>query len=308
MPQLSFHYSLSPRNLPCRRPPGNAARRRLAVAGPGLLLLLALLMSGTVFASGLNVAQEFAEARRLAQQGETAAAIAGYRALLKADPARLEAANNLAALYARDGRFEDARQVLEAAIAARPDFAAVYGNLAAIYLEMSRADYGKALQLNVGQRSLALRELATLQPGSGAPQSVSGAPAGVAPAGAVKPATAGDTPTARPTPVQQTLQDWAAAWSAQQAERYLGFYDSAFEPPGGLSRARWEGQRRDRLHRPKWIRVQLQDIQVLEQDDEHARVRLLQHYRSDSYADQTRKELQLRKTDAGWRIVAERSL
>lgn len=237
----------------------------------------------------------FAEARQLARAGETGAAIRRYRALLEADPALLEAANNLAALYAQDGRLDEARQVLENAIAARPDFATVYHNLGAIYLELSRADYGKALQLKVGDKVLALRELDMLPP---------------APVPAAAPLAEPDNAQAiDETPhIRQTLRDWAAAWSAQQPERYLDFYARGFRPAGNLSRKAWETRRRERLRRPKWIQVQLQDVQILEQDAGTARVRLLQRYRSDSYADQTRKELRLRKTTAGWRIVAERSL
>ncbi len=264
-----------------------------------LLLPLAAIGADTVPA---DPAQGFAEARQLARAGETEAAIARYRALLEADPAFLEAANNLAALYARDGRLDEARKVLEAAIAARPDFATIYRNLGAVYLELSRVDYGKALQLKVGDKSLALRELDHLR----LPAPAAAGPTGASPETPIDSATepAGDEGPR----IQQTLRDWAAAWSSQQPERYLDFYARGFEPAGKQSRASWEARRRERLRRPKWIRVELQDVQILEQDAQTARVRLLQRYRSDSYADQTRKELRLRKTAAGWRIVAERSL
>jgi ketosteroid isomerase-like protein len=266
------------------------------------LLLLPLAGIGAD-AVPVDPVQGFAEARQLARAGETEAAIARYRALLEADPAFLEAANNLAALYARDGRLDEARKVLEAAIAARPDFATIYRNLGAVYLELSRADYGKALQLKVGDKTLALRELDHLR----LPAPAAAGPAGASPETPIDSAT--EPPASDEGPrIQQTLRDWAAAWSSQQPERYLDFYARGFEPAGKQSRASWEAQRRERLRRPKWIRVQLQDVQILEQDAQTARVRLLQRYRSDSYADQTRKELRLRKTAAGWRIIAERSL
>ena len=104
------------------------------------------------------------------------------------------------------------------------------------------------------------------------------------------------------------LTDWSAAWSSRDVDAYLEFYAADFEPPNGLDRQAWEALRRQRLRRPRWVEVRIDQVQVLANDGHTARVRFMQDYRSDRYRDRTRKELRLIRTAEGWRIRAERSL
>ncbi|VAX14699.1 hypothetical protein MNBD_GAMMA24-1893, partial [hydrothermal vent metagenome] len=105
-----------------------------------------------------------------------------------------------------------------------------------------------------------------------------------------------------------TLQGWASAWSAQQVDRYLSFYAPDFRPAKGMSRRRWEQQRRLRLRRPAWVKITLNDFQIQSAGKGLAWVRFLQRYQSDTYRDRTRKEIMLKSSPEGWRILFERSL
>ncbi|RMH21980.1 MAG: hypothetical protein D6696_04545 [Acidobacteria bacterium] len=104
------------------------------------------------------------------------------------------------------------------------------------------------------------------------------------------------------------VRAWAAAWSAQRVDDYLSFYARDFRPPGGLTRTAWEEQRRQRLRRPRFIDVVLDDLQASIVGIDRAEATFVQRYRSDAYQDVTRKRLRLIWEDDDWRILAEEVL
>lgn len=120
--------------------------------------------------------------------------------------------------------------------------------------------------------------------------------------------TAGPRTTTVRAEVISRLEEWAAAWSRQDTEAYLGFYDSEFTPSGRLSRSGWEAERDQRLSRPGWITVQLSDIEVQVEAPDRVRVELVQDYRSDGYGDRSRKLLTLVLREGEWRILSETTL
>lgn len=104
-----------------------------------------------------------------------------------------------------------------------------------------------------------------------------------------------------------TMQGWAAAWSAQQVDLYLSFYDEQYHPTG-MSRSDWIEQRKLRVKRPKWVQITLNDFSVAPHQKDRAIVKLVQRYRSENYHDKTRKQFLLQNTPDGWRIMSELSL
>ena len=107
--------------------------------------------------------------------------------------------------------------------------------------------------------------------------------------------------------IVSVLEAWAAAWSAQAPEQYLAFYDPQFHP-AGQSRRKWQALRIKRIKRPQWIRVALSDIIVKPLTGKRVRVELQQHYQSNTYSDNERKEFILMQTETGWHIVSERNI
>lgn len=103
------------------------------------------------------------------------------------------------------------------------------------------------------------------------------------------------------------LNAWAADWSEQDVTAYLAHYDSRFSPEG-TSREAWEKDRRTRIRRPAWIRVELSDIQIRSQGPGVVVVELNQSYRSPSYRDTTLKHLDLLLQDGNWKIVSETNI
>lgn len=121
-------------------------------------------------------------------------------------------------------------------------------------------------------------------------------------------------PVAATVPAQPDKQDvidavnnWAEKWSARDVEGYLSAYSNDFKPSSGISREKWASQRRDRLRKPRFIRVGLDNIRVKFIGDEHARVIFEQDYRSNTYRDHVEKTLLLAYRNGQWLIAEESS-
>ncbi len=295
---------------------------------------------------GDQLEARFLKSTALAGAGRDDEAIAELEALIGDYPEQPEPYNNLASLYAARGDFEKAKALLEQALRTSASYATVYENLSAVYVEMTRSSYAKALRVKrTAAPQLALLSaiengsLAAPAPVPVAQAPVSPPPAGELPVATVPPpvpaapaeqqpietakaatevaasAAAPDSAivggTAEDEPLQQAvvsaLQDWAAAWSKQDVERYLKAYSGSFTPEDGLSRARWAQVRRVRLKRPDWIDVQLSDFDVRFESD-RAVVELTQTYGSDTYRDRTLKRMELMRHGDAWEITSEETL
>jgi adhesin transport system outer membrane protein len=104
------------------------------------------------------------------------------------------------------------------------------------------------------------------------------------------------------------LKGWAEAWMTQDFAAYNAFYAPNFVPGNGLSRADWEGLRRNRLSGRQIITVELENPQVSFSGAERALLKFRQIYRSDIYRDVTQKTLEMVRTDGRWLIVSEISV
>ena len=84
----------------------------------------------------------------LGDMGKTNDAIEVLKGLTEDYPELREPYNNLAVLYASQGRYEAARDALEMAIRAHPDYVTAHENLGDIYAKMAAIEYDKALALD----------------------------------------------------------------------------------------------------------------------------------------------------------------
>jgi Flp pilus assembly protein TadD len=84
----------------------------------------------------------------LTERRQTTEAIALYTAMTEDFPELPEPYNNLAVLFAGQGQFDRAREALEAAVRARPDFPTAHENLGDIYTRMAARSYEQAVRLD----------------------------------------------------------------------------------------------------------------------------------------------------------------
>ncbi len=121
-------------------------------------------------------------------------------------------------------------------------------------------------------------------------------------------AAPGAATAAVPAGVMDFVQGWARAWSGKDVNAYLAAYADDFRlPPGFASKKAWEARRRARIAGKAWIRVELRDIRARRRKGLWL-VTFFQRYESDSYRDESFKQLALRPGPGGLRIVEERSV
>jgi len=91
----------------------------------------------------------------LTDQGKQADAIADFTALTQEFPELPEPYNNLAALYAAQSQFDQARVALETAIQRNPNYATARENLGDVYVRLAAQSYARAQQLEKGNTTVA---------------------------------------------------------------------------------------------------------------------------------------------------------
>jgi tetratricopeptide (TPR) repeat protein len=277
----------------------------------------------------------------LTEQGKTADAIRVFSALTGDYPDLPEPYNNLAVLYAGQGQYDKAKILLEKAISTHPSYATAHENLGDIYAKMASQAYDRALQLDQSntatQTKLAMIQnlFASGAPGKEPPahitpvsnktetapviaeatQSQPEQPASAAVA--IESQTEAKTePAAAPErivkkesskEVEETVMAWAAAWSAQDTDKYLSFYADDFKTPGGETRAAWESYRRDRVSTPKFIQVGVRIKTIQFTDSAHATVKFHQSYNASHLKTSGNKTLMMVKSGDKWLIQEEHS-
>ena len=111
--------------------------------------------------------------------GQSSDAMATFVQLTQDYPELPEPYNNLAVLHAGQGQYDQARAALEQAIRIQPSYGTAQENLGDVYVQLAAQAYGKALQLNAGNRA-ATAKLAGIRalPGQGAAMQAPLAPTG----------------------------------------------------------------------------------------------------------------------------------
>ena len=280
------------------------------------------------------------------EMGKPAEAIAVFTKLTEDYPELPEPYNNLAVLYAQQKQYDKARTSLEMAIRTHPSYAIAYENLGDIYAKLASQAYDKALQLDSAnsttQNKLALiRDLiSTSNKPNVKPQAPAAAPsAPIAATPAVtKVAPAPVTPSAPPSAniissssgaasnstseprasasapaspgqeeIVKTLSNWAAAWSRKDVKGYLALYAPEFNPPKGMSRKDWEGERQQRIAgKGGKISVTYDDPQISINGDK-AVAKFRQHYKAPGLKSSTTKTLVFVRNGNRWLIQEENS-
>ena len=150
-----------------------------------------------------------------AREGNFLEAIAIFESLRDDHPAMFEAHNNLAVLYAKLGRLNDARETLIAALELRPD-AVVYANLGDVYLQLAERAYMRAHEIRAGEDAAPDRGGQAAE--SSEPTPTPEEPAAVPVMQDEEPATAPTTQAEGPATVPTAPTEELAAVPTMQAE------------------------------------------------------------------------------------------
>ncbi len=105
--------------------------------------------------------------------------------------------------------------------------------------------------------------------------------------------------------VEQTLHAWREAWEARDAEAYLGLYSDKFKVPDGKSRDEWAAERKDRVTRPEFIKIEIEKLKISVKGGT-AKIRFLQRYESNTLKDVSKKTLVMVREGQSWKILEEK--
>lgn len=266
------------------------------------------------------------------ESGKPNDAIATFNALSGDFPDLPEPYNNLAVLYASQSQFDKARAALEMAIRTNPSYATAHENLGDVYAKLASQAYSKALQLDASNTAVQpklslIRNLFTPDTKGSIATTVAVAPTPkpttppvTTPPVTTSPVTTPTAPVVTPVPVMPTpavvataneqnaveaaVVAWAKAWSSKNMTGYLGAYGSGFTPPAGQSRNQWEADRKARIVPRNRISVEVEDLTVTVNGN-RATARFRQNYSSDTLSVNSRKTLDMVKSDNRWLIVRE---
>jgi adhesin transport system outer membrane protein len=129
---------------------------------------------------------------------------------------------------------------------------------------------------------------------------------GIGATGDGSPAATGTVPavTGATAVAAQRVGDWAAAWSAKDAEAYLSFYAPEFAP-ARATHAGWAADRRRKLAKPGAITVSVHDVHARALADGRVETTFAQDYVSSDFRDTSRKTLTWAPNGERWQIVGE---
>jgi len=260
--------------------------------------------------------------------------------LTRENPELPEPFNNLAVVYAAQGKYSEASEALKSAINTHPTYATAHENLGDIYAKMASRAYNQALELDtsnkVAREKLSLVNELISAPSEQKPKKRVVTAKAPEPKPISKPVTqepeiitipakpvvaVKEKPEVSPVStvdaeqgmtqnrrdVEATAKNWADAWSAQDVDAYIASYAREFVPPKGISRGVWVKERRIRLRKPSFIKITLSNMKINLHGKDYAEVRFTQSYQSDTYGDKVKKEILMRKVEGKWLITQERT-
>jgi len=126
--------------------------------------------------------------------------------------------------------------------------------------------------------------------------------------------------TSQPTPsiaedksitgVLDALEAWRVAWSSQNLDAYFSSYAETFDPGSRFSSIEaWKAYKTRVIKNKSFINVQLDKVEVdIPASRDVATISVLQHFKSNTYVGNDRKQITMKYTPQGWKIITEVSL
>ena len=106
--------------------------------------------------------------------------------------------------------------------------------------------------------------------------------------------------------VKHALNNWKSAWEASDVALYLAAYSDEFEPNSNISYESWKARRSKIVGRQENRQISLKNIKtVFSKDGGRVLVDFNQTFESESYKDNVRKRIYLKKRSDRWLIVRE---
>lgn len=245
-----------------------------------------------------------------------------YHTLIGLEPKQPEPRNNLAIVYLKQGRHDQAIDQLIDSLNTHPAYSTAWQNLSNLYKGLASEAYRRALNEEHNAQPVVNEiRLVTLEKFDGS------SPVPPITAAKLEPARIDQIPEIRkssiipvkpkpattPSPPSQTvdfekvIRDWAGYWSSKDFNSYIAAYSNNYKGDKANHRA-WIDHRRSRVLKPGVVHIDINAVQLRQFTSKTAIVDFDQSYRSSNYQDSVRKRINLIKTPDGWKIARERTL
>ena len=237
-----------------------------------------------------------------------------YLELIEQLPEEPEPMNNLGVVYQLRREYGKAISQLNATVQKFPSFTQAYENLGDTYIQIATAQYiagrnraptNKNLiaKADLGQRFyLAAREnLDSAQDrfdNKSNKENEATKPSAEAKAGKRKKSTEAQ--------LADFLRSWVAAWSSRNTDAYFAHYADDFRPGENRTRNAWQQRKRNIISAAEFINIRVESIKIEDQKEDEVTLSFKQNYESNTYQSESLKQLELRRYDDDWLIVAER--
>ncbi len=118
-----------------------------------------------------------------------------------------------------------------------------------------------------------------------------------------------DSPVVKDRNIEQEiasfLRSWVNGWSSRKVENYFSHYGKDFKPSGNLSLRAWMDRKTQIIGAAEFIKIRIEGIKIVRQEPELITLEFSQHYESNTYKNQSQKNLILKRYDSTWLIVDE---
>ncbi len=269
-----------------------------------------------------------------AEQGQYDDAIQSFHHVIKLQPSLAEPHNNLAVIYNETGNFRAAVDALEMSLTLKPDYLIAQENVGDLYVKLAADAYRKVLAKKQSP-VLQQRYQRLLRVRADIPEASSEPVAKKAPKKNTEVATASQAIPVRPQqPIQGTevtlekseavvalastdmrqskqqvlkaVEAWRVAWSNKDLPAYFAAYSEEFQHGAKyVSFAKWKDYKTWAMRKREFIRVNLEHVVATLLAENVIKVQFLQHFRSDSFNNDNRKEMLFRNSADGWKIIYE---
>lgn len=119
---------------------------------------------------------------------------------------------------------------------------------------------------------------------------------------------ASETVAEMETHLKGVIASWAAAWQSQLLDVYFLHYYPGYFPADFMTAEAWKEDRREKMIKPEYIHLSLDDFELTSFSEEQAVIRFTMGYQRPGYEDETNKEITLRSLNGLWLIDKELSL
>ncbi len=109
--------------------------------------------------------------------------------------------------------------------------------------------------------------------------------------------------------VLKAVEAWLVAWSNKDMAGYFAAYSNDFEyGEKYVSFAKWKDYKTWAMRQRAFIKVNIEDVHMTMLANDVVKLTFIQHFRSDTFNNDSVKEMLFRKTAGGWKIIYEASI